>query len=114
MPSRSASQIDLARKGSKTMTNGRSWLILASWCALGCAPAFSQSTFGSILGTAQDASGGTIAGVANEITNLDENTTRKATSNESGFYQFLNLQPGRYSLAATKSGFAASRVTDIP
>jgi len=95
------------------MKKSRFWLLAASWCALSCAPAFSQSTFGSILGTAQDASGGAVAGVEVQITNLDENTTRKTTSNESGFYQFLNLQPGRYMISATKAGFATARVGDV-
>ena len=59
--------------------------------ALTASAAFSQSTFGSILGALQDKSGGIIAGGEIEITNLDENTTRKTTSNDSGIYQFLNF-----------------------
>ena len=88
-------------------------LILVSCGLLGCAPAFAQSTFGSILGTVQDASGGAIPGGEIEIRNLDENTTRKATTNTSGLYQFQNLPPGRYSLSAVKSGFATAQVSEF-
>ena len=87
--------------------------MLVSCGLLGCAPAFAQSTFGSILGTVQDASGGAIPGGEIEIRNLDENTTRKATTNTSGLYQFQNLPPGRYSLSAVKSGFATAQVSEF-
>ncbi|MBV8731775.1 MAG: TonB-dependent receptor, partial [Acidobacteriia bacterium] len=89
----------------------RNWFLAACLCLPGYA--FAQSTFGSILGTLQDSSGAVIAGGEVEITNLDENTIRKAISNDSGLYQFLNLPPGRYSLAANKSGFATARVPEI-
>jgi len=91
----------------------RIWLLVAGFGLITSSPAFSQSTFGSILGTIQDSSGAAVAGGEIEITNLDENTSRKTTSSESGLYQFLNLQPGRYSLSATKSGFAAARVPEV-
>ena len=63
------------------------WVIAVGFALVACAPAFSQSTFGSILGTIQDGSGGAVAGGEIEITNLDENTTRKTSSNDAGLYQ---------------------------
>lgn len=89
------------------------WLRFVSCGLFACAPAFAQSTFGSILGTLLDSSGGIVSGGEIEITNLDENTTRKTASNDSGVYQFLNLQPGRYALSAAKSGFATARVREV-
>jgi len=89
------------------------WWVVVSYALLACAPAFSQSTFGTILGTVQDASGGSVAGGEIEIRNLDENTTRRTASNESGLYQFLNLPAGRYTLSATKAGFATARVSEV-
>src|SRR5215467_8990557 len=91
----------------------RNWLIAVCFALMACTPAFSQSIFGSILGTIQDASGGAVAGGEIEIVNLDENTTRKISSNDTGLYQFLNLPPGRYSLSASKMGFAPTRVPEI-
>src|SRR5262247_4439131 len=64
-----------------------------------------QSTFGSIVGVAQDADLATVAGATITIKNLDENTTRSMTSDSEGGFQFLNLKPGRYEITATKSGF---------
>jgi hypothetical protein len=91
----------------------RHYCLVVLILALTASAAFSQSTFGSILGALQDKSGGIIAGGEIEITNLDENTTRKATSNDSGIYQFLNLPPGRYALTVTKQGFATERIAEM-
>jgi len=88
-------------------------LLLVSCWLVASAPAFSQSTFGSILGTVQDASGAAIPGGEIEITNLDENTTRKTTSNTSGLYEFLNVPAGRYALSAAKSGFSTAKVSEV-
>ncbi|HEY7392937.1 MAG TPA: TonB-dependent receptor [Bryobacteraceae bacterium] len=92
---------------------GRICFLIASCGLLACAPAFSQSTFGAILGTLQDTSGAVIAGGDVEIRNLDENTSRKTVSNASGIYEFLNLPPGRYSLTANKAGFTTARAPEI-
>jgi hypothetical protein len=91
----------------------RHWFLFALVCLLVCVPTSAQSTFGSIVGTVQDASGAVIAASEVKLTNIDENTTRQAVSNENGLYQFLNLKPGRYSLAAQKSGFASARIVNI-
>ena len=82
-------------------------LILFVAAALGNWPAVvtAQSTFGSVLGTIQDASGGAIAGAGVTVRNLSDNTTRTALSDESGQYQILNLQPGTYEVVASKEGF---------
>jgi hypothetical protein len=64
-----------------------------------------QSTFGSIVGVAQDTDLATVAGATIIVRNLDENTTRSTTSDSGGDFQFLNLKPGRYEITATKSGF---------
>jgi Carboxypeptidase regulatory-like domain len=81
------------------------WLTDLIVCLCACASAFGQSTFGTILGTIQDESGSIIPGVAVTATNVDTATQRTATSNEAGLYQFPNMQPGTYSVTATKPGF---------
>src|SRR5262245_63155630 len=63
-----------------------------------------QSTFGSIVGVAQDTDLATVAGATITIKNLDENTTRSTTSDSEGGFQFLNLKPGSYEITATKYG----------
>ena len=40
--------------------------------------------------------------------NLDENTDRLATTDDTGGFLFENLKPGHYAVSATKAGFATS------
>jgi len=68
-----------------------------------------QSTFGSIVGTVQDASGAAMPGVTLTVRNLDDNNTRAAVSDTAGAYQALNLRPGSYEISASKEGFTDSK-----
>ncbi len=91
----------------------RHWLLFALGFLLSCAPVSAQSTFGSIVGTVQDTSGAIIPGCVVELTNVNENTARKAASNDAGLYQFLNLKPGRYAITAQRTGFSSARIVDV-
>jgi hypothetical protein len=75
--------------------------------------AFSQSTFGTILGTVKDASGAVVPNASLKITNLDENSTRETSANGNGDYSLLNALPGRYSVTVTANGFETFSVTDL-
>ena len=75
--------------------------------------AFGQSTFGTFIGTIQDQSGSVIAGAVVTVTNLDDNNTRSATTNNSGQYQLLNLPSGRYSFSVVKPGFSTAKVDQV-
>ena len=68
-----------------------------------------QSTFGSIVGTVQDATGGTVPEVTLTVKSLDDNSSRTALSDASGAFQALNLRPGSYEITASKNGFSDSR-----
>jgi len=72
-----------------------------------------QSTFGSIVGVAQDPSQATIAGATIKVRNLDENISRTAASDADGNFQFLNLKPGRYEITASVSGFADFKISEV-
>lgn len=71
-----------------------------------------QSTFGSIVGSIRDASGGPVAGSAITVREMGTNTARSATSNGEGLYEILNLNPGRYEITAARVGFATVRVAE--
>jgi hypothetical protein len=68
-------------------------------------PIYSQTTFGSIVGTVTDPSGAAVANTEVVLTNLGTNTKRTGTTNSDGLYQFVNLPPSQYSVAITKTGF---------
>lgn len=46
-----------------------------------------------------------------KATNLDENTTREATTDSNGDYSLLNVLPARYSITITAKGFETFTVT---
>ncbi len=72
-----------------------------------------QSTFGSLIGTVQDPSGALIGGATVTAKNTNDNSVRETRANESGEYQFLNLNPGQYVITANSDGFAQTSLTGI-
>ena len=66
---------------------------------------YGQSFFGSIVGTAVDASGASVPGAAVTLANVSTGEVKTAQTDQSGNYQFLNLVPGVYKVDVEKSGF---------
>src|SRR3954463_1838164 len=64
-----------------------------------------QSTFGTVIGNVTDASGSAIANTQITLTNAGTNEKRTATTNSDGLYQFVNVQPGQYTVEVAQSGF---------
>src|SRR4029078_3773515 len=69
-----------------------------------CAPAATQSFYGSLISVTQDAQGGVIPGAAVVLTNTATNDRREGVTGADGTYRFLNLVPGTYRLEAELSG----------
>jgi hypothetical protein len=81
-------------------------LILYSSSAFIVATALhSQVERASILGNALDKSGAAIPSVEITITNESTNTVVHAVTDNAGAYNVVNLIPGKYSVAASTSGF---------
>ena len=81
-------------------------------CALALAvPAFAQTMFqGRIDVTVTDAQGKTVPGVVVDVSGLQ---AASQTTDANGEAHFLNLPPGKYSVAATLSGFNPYRNDSI-
>jgi hypothetical protein len=60
-----------------------------------------QETRGNVSGIVSDSSGAVVAGATLRLTNVETGVVLTATSNETGLYRFLFLNPGRYKLVAT-------------
>jgi hypothetical protein len=71
-----------------------------------------QSTYGSIVGTITDPSGGVIPGASATFTNLGTAEKRAGVTDSNGTYRFVNLVPGRYRLEVEAKGF--KRLTREP
>jgi Carboxypeptidase regulatory-like domain/TonB-dependent Receptor Plug Domain len=67
-----------------------------------------QSTTGTIEGTVTDEQGAIVPGATVEIKNLDTNASRTLTTDETGRFVALALQPGPYSVTVSKQGFATA------
>jgi Carboxypeptidase regulatory-like domain/TonB dependent receptor len=72
-----------------------------------------QSTFGSIRGIVQDASGAAIPGTEVTLHSVDENTDHTVKTDDSGSYTLENLKAGKYSIRAKRDGFADSVLDGI-
>jgi hypothetical protein len=72
--------------------------------------AHSQSTFGSVVGLAHDISQGVVPGASVTIRSLEDNSVRSTTSDQNGYFEFVNLKPGNYALSAQAEGFAEFQI----
>jgi carboxypeptidase family protein/TonB-dependent receptor-like protein len=63
------------------------------------------SPVGSVAGIVKDASGALIPGVKLTLTNTGTNATQTVSTNPQGEFQFVDLPPATYSLAAEANGF---------
>src|SRR5262249_40868456 len=64
-----------------------------------------QTATGQANGTVTDQSGAIVPGATVTLTNQATGIANRATTNNSGFFVFINLPPGNYVLKAEKSGF---------
>ncbi len=69
---------------------------------------FAQSTGGRILGRVADPTGAVLAGVKIILTNTATGVARDATTNASGDYSVVEVQPGEYELEFGLTGFKKS------
>ncbi|MEP6912109.1 MAG: carboxypeptidase-like regulatory domain-containing protein [bacterium] len=76
-------------------------LVLVAFGAAGA-----QESRGSLTGKVSDQNGDILPGATVVVKNVDTNVTSTGTTNEEGSYTFPLLQPGRYSLTVTATGFA--------
>ncbi len=72
-----------------------------------------QSTFGSIRGTLQDASGAVLPDGSVTLHNTDKNNDLTVRTDAGGAFFFENLQPGHYRIRGRHPGFAGSTLNGI-
>ena len=72
-----------------------------------CAPAaaWAQSSTGAVLGTVSDPSGAVIPDARVGLINLATNQRAQTASNQTGYYEFPFVVPGRYRVEVSAKGF---------
>jgi hypothetical protein len=87
--------------------------LLVSFIALFSSTLLRADVTGSITGVVRDRSQAVVAGARLEVTNVQTNFSREATSAADGSFRILALPAGTYRLTATMSGFGVFTATDI-
>src|SRR5205085_11500559 len=64
----------------------------------------------SITGSVRDTSGAVIPDTTLVLTNVNTGVEKRVVSNAAGNYLFSNLQPGTYTLEASKVGFSTNKL----
>src|SRR5262249_51658411 len=76
---------------------------------LGTAPALAQSTFGTLVGTVTDATGGVLPGVNVAVVNPNTGVERVLVSDGAGSYQAATLAAGREVVSFAGAAFPARK-----
>ena len=89
-------------------------VVLVAWIILFFAlPVQAQQTLGGITGTVTDTSGGVLADTMVTLVGDQTTLTRTQKTNSSGFYEFVDLPIGTYTLTFTHDGFETQKVPSI-
>ena len=72
-----------------------------------------QTTTADILGTVTDATGAIVPGANVKLTDQATQAVRTLQANAAGEFDFVLLQPGRYTVVISAPGFSDSRIPDI-
>src|SRR5258708_3187591 len=78
---------------------------LVIWLLLSASSLPAQTATAEVNGTIADSTGAMVSGGAVMITNQGTKISNRTTSNGSGYFIFINLQPGPYVLTVEKQGF---------
>src|SRR6516164_366568 len=86
--------------------------LLCSVLSLLTLPVFGQSTStGTVVGQVIDETSAPVAGATVTLIDLTTSANKTTTTNESGRYIFVNVNPGTYDLTIEKTGFAVAKFT---
>lgn len=88
-------------------------LAVIATIALIAAPAFAQVSAASINGTARDTTGAIIPEATVLLRNTATGVETRTTTNEQGVYVLLHINPGNYTIEASKEGFSTSKLGPI-
>src|SRR5829696_8785917 len=86
-------------------------LVFVLVLALAPAATAAQSFTAQVAGRVTDDSGGVLPGVTITAVNEETGVQRTVTTAESGAFQIIGLEPGRYTFTAELQGFAVFKQT---
>jgi hypothetical protein len=72
-----------------------------------------STTEGAISGTVFDQQGAVVGGATVTVRNVGTNAEQTATTDSSGYFRVIRLQPARYEVTVRAQGFASYKLTDV-
>lgn len=87
------------------ITKALSCLVSIAMLLVMSAPAFAQTSKGTVTGIVSDPTGAVIQGATAELRNTETNQTRVTTTNDEGLYRFDAIDLGTYDLKISVAGF---------
>jgi hypothetical protein len=103
----------IAQRPGRSFTQISLCAVLAAVVQLFTVICFAQSTFGGFVGTVRDPSGAVVGGCTVTVTNLGTSAARTATTDGTGSYTVVNLDPGTYEITIEISGFQKATYTNL-
>jgi hypothetical protein len=100
----------MAQKLGRLSARVCSFAVLAALFAVMCS---AQSTFGEFVGTVHDPSGAVVSGCTVTVRNLGTSATRTATTDSTGSYTIVNLEPANYEITMEMTGFQKTTHTNL-
>jgi carboxypeptidase family protein len=88
------------------------WTLLAALLVF-AAPAYAQTSRGTVTGTVLDPGGAVIRGAHITLIGIDTGVRLSTESNETGVYRLDAVDPGIYDLEATRTGFRTFVATGV-
>ncbi|HMK24017.1 MAG TPA: carboxypeptidase regulatory-like domain-containing protein [Terriglobales bacterium] len=88
-------------------------VLIALFCLASSTVLLAQSTGGRLAGRVTDPAGALLPGVKVVLTNVETGVSRQVSTNESGDYTFVEVQPGKYQIECEQTGFKKNVRKDI-
>lgn len=92
-------------RGTGASSLRTAFALLVAFCILGLS-AQAQVLYGSLTGNVTDPQGAAVAGAQVEARNVNTGAVQQATTDSSGIYRFVAVQPGTYTITISNQGFA--------
>src|SRR5215210_611182 len=74
---------------------------------------FAQTSTGEVNGTVTDPTGASVPGAVVKLVNQSTKIEDKATTNQSGYYTFVNVKPAPYIILVEVQGFKVAQVSEF-
>ena len=95
------------------MANLQRLMVLTSFLAMLPMLSRAQTATTSLRGTISDPQGAVIQGANATLANPNTGFSQSRTTDAQGFYQFLQVSPGTYTLTVTKRGFGTTKEDNL-